>query len=365
MFETNPYQPPRQRSDTAELFAARIDFDGSVTVDHVAALLGAPVIRVVLRVVSLVLVGILLTAGTSLVIAARSSFALSALAVLAVVIGLVMVLFGFDRLVSAPRSARRLIKNYPEMVGAQHGYLDSFGLTFFHSGSERYLQFSWAAFSYIKVTDAGIRFEREEPNFFSVPAHCIKGFEKTQVRQIIDAMRMAADQPAVYQVLPDWSDAPAEAIRLQNHLMLKPPASGVMIALHWGLTIATYGIGIAAVFLIYHDAGAVITGVVGVAAIALSVLQAESWKRISPNPYYIRQWGWITETTVDAQNPYEHHRFRWSEATDIQVSQEMIRATLDNASPFTVTPDSLIGDKVNDDWSKLSDWVETASTSAL
>ena len=355
--DPNPYQPPGGVRAGA-LDTEQIRISGQVVQKDIELLIRRSVLFQILHFVSAIIVALLGSVLVAALVRPVTARALPVAIIMLVLLGLGWVNWFFLR-----RSrARRLVRRFPDLVGPIDGYLDAFGLTFYSADGTQAWQYSWAAFTKITVTDAGVSLSW--PNgfdyFIGVPGRIIDGFGANWMRERIAAFESAANGPAVMQVKADWSDVPAEAIRFQNLVLTKAPPErrDKQIAYASNALMYVLMLGMGAAWFI--NLGTTMW-LVGLTLVGVGIVQIKYNTKLAPAPFVFRQWGWIAEDHVQTHLPGATSRFDWQQAARIEFSEKHLLASFSDGTSFYAASEDLL----DGDWSTIQGWLRPSGESGV
>ena len=314
----------------------------------------APAVLYLLRVVALVALTPFFIFSLIMLIIDPTEW-MMAMPVMAFVLSLGGIVFVADRLLSTRHRAKRLLKRHPGLIGPLTGHLDDFGITYFSENLKQPQQFSWPTFPKVVVDKNGIRLDWKSSDaaFIAIPAASIDEFDELHVRREVERLQQRCSEPAVCQVVPDWSRAPPGALRFQNLVHARPPLSPkqrVLRRIRWAIDwLLAIGIIAAAILdLGFSSIAVLMAASIVVMAIAWRLGLGEESAR-----YMFRQWGWLTEQGGQAHLPGMTAIFNWHDASSLEIDESRLLARFNNDTAILIKPEDLqVGD-----WPTLIAWL--------
>ena len=173
------------------------------------------------------------------------------------------------------------------------------------------------------------------------------------MRAEIAQMQLRCREPAIYQVVPDWSAAPADAIKFQNIVHLQAPLTAKQRLLKRVCLAATWTSAVGVMIAPYLEQTIFVVCATALIAIAAAIVESASGLAVEQPRYLLRQWGWLTEQGGQSHLPGQTAVFQWSDAVNIALADDHLLAEFADGTAFFVTPSDLI----DDDWSTLNRWL--------
>ena len=338
----NPYRPPSEKIGDKRI-AHRVELNGDVTAEDLVRMIRVPRIVLVLRILSVIFLAPFLVMPIVVFFFRSSPAPIELAGVLVFVMFLGGLLFTADRMVSRRPRVKRLIRKHPGLVGPLRGHLDGSGITFYNENARQYQQYSWAAFPEVVVTNDGVRLDWKSADdaFIAIPARCIDGYDAPAIDDTIHRYRSVASDPAVYQVVPDWSQKPDSAIAFHHYVQAtQPPTKRELRQVRLYSLIgflSTAGIVLSLVI----EIDAVYIAVLVVIAIVSQVIIYPNYVRMDSARFVVGQWGWLGEEGGQTHVPGTTRRFLWADANRIEVFESRLAASFENDALLVIEPADL------------------------
>jgi hypothetical protein len=207
------------------------------------------------------------------------------------------------------------------------------------------------------VNNCGIRLDlcNQDGAFIAIPSRMIDRFDRQNIDSVVSQFRANSSDPPIYQSIPVWSNAPDGAIRFQNVIPVRVSQKR-NIYLYMLIVIASTVVG--CMVLIILDLNSVIAVMVAVSVCAGAELYRVS-AHVKRSDLSYGRWGWLTAEGCESRLPESKYAFDWLDPTELEFDENGVRAKFDNGGEFWLAPD----DVMSDDWSKLTDWIESRRSS--